>query len=289
MTPSLDTDTDPACAPDEGRTDEPTVLLTVSDGIATVLLNRPGARNALNLPMCHELRAVFEAIEDDASIRVVLIRAAGPTFCAGADLKERRGKDAAWVRARRVASFAAYDAIAACTRPVVALVHGTVVGSGGEISMSADFIHAAESTVFRFPEAHWGTVGATQRLQRVIGTRMAKQLLYTNSPLPADRAAELGLVQEVVADDALVEHGTALARRIAEAPADSLRLAKKAIDGGAELTLAEGIAVEMECIEENLAGSTWRDGVARFAESKDAADTSNDTGNAASPDTEGNR
>lgn len=284
MTPSLDTDpagSSRAAAPDEGRIDEATVLLTVSDGIATVLLNRPGARNALNLPMCHDLRAAFEAIEDDASIRVVLIRAAGPTFCAGADLKERRGKDAAWVRARRVASFAAYDAIAACTRPVVALVHGTVVGSGGEISMSADFIHAAESTQFRFPEAHWGTVGATQRLQRVIGIRMAKQLLYTNEPLPAGRAAELGLVQQVVPDEALVEHGTALARRIAEAPAESLRLAKKALDGGAELSLADGIAVEMECIEENLAGSTWRDGVARFAGRDDSSAGETGDGNEA--------
>lgn len=252
--------------------DGQSVTLTIDDGIAVVSLNRPEARNALDLPMCHRLIEVFQTIDADPAVRAVVLRAEGPTFCAGADLKERQGKDADWVRRRRVASFAAYDQIAACSRPVIALVHGKVVGSGGEICMSCDFIYAAESTVFRFPEVHWGTIGATQRLQRVIGKRKAKELLFTNGSLPARNALELGLVQAVIPDEELAARGLETVRAIAAAPPQSLALTKKAIDLGEQVTLQQGIAIEMGFIEQNLATGQWRDGVARFASAhKDAA------------------
>ncbi|SFQ76316.1 enoyl-CoA hydratase/isomerase family protein [Amycolatopsis rubida] len=238
------------------------VTLDVTDGIARVELSRPEARNALDLPMCHELREAFDTI-DAEDVRVVLLSGAGPVFCAGADLKERTGKDAAWVRRRRVASFAAYAAIEACRCPVVALVHGTVVGSGGEITLAADFALAAENAVFRFPEPHWGTVGATQRLQRAIGKRRAKELLYTNTSLTAAEAASLGLVNRVVPD--LAAAGAETAAAIAVAPPSAIALTKRALDLGAETDLDRGIRIEMAAIEQNLAEGTWRDGVARFA------------------------
>jgi enoyl-CoA hydratase/carnithine racemase len=255
------------------------VTLETDDGVAVVSLNRPQARNALDLPMCHRLTEVFQDIDADPSIRAVLLRAEGPSFCAGADLKERQDKDAAWVRLRRIASFAAYDAIAACTRPVIALVHGNIVGSGGEIAMSCDVIYASESAVFRFPEAHWGTIGATQRLQRVIGKRKAKELLFTNGSLPAVQALDLGLVQAVVSDQGLAEHGLQQARLMAAAPAQSMELTKKAIDMGEQVTLAQGINIEMSFIEQNLASGQWKDGVERFAAAR--ADSA---GNAGSKD-----
>jgi enoyl-CoA hydratase/methylglutaconyl-CoA hydratase len=238
------------------------VKLDVTDGVARVELSRPEARNAVDLPMCRELREAFDAV-DAADVRVVLLSGAGPVFCAGADLKERTGKDAAWVRRRRVASFAAYAAIEACRCPVVALVHGTVVGSGGEITLAADFALAAEGTVFRFPEPHWGTVGATQRLQRAIGKRRAKELLYTNTSLTAAEAASLGLVNRVVPD--LAAAGAETAAAIAAAPPSAITLTKRAVDLGAETDLDRGIRVEMAAIEQNLAEGAWRDGVARFA------------------------
>ncbi|WP_033289493.1 enoyl-CoA hydratase/isomerase family protein [Amycolatopsis jejuensis] len=238
------------------------VKLDVRDGIAHVSLSRPEARNALDLPMCRELREAFETI-DSSDVRVVLLSGAGPVFCAGADLKERTGKDAAWVRRRRVASFAAYAAIEACRCPVVALVHGAVVGSGGEITLAADFALAAEGTVFRFPEPHWGTVGATQRLQRAIGKRRAKELLFTNRPLPAAEAAALGLVTRVVPD--LAAAGSETAAAIAAAPPGAIALTKRAVDLGAETDLDRGIRIEMAAIEQNLSDGGWRDGIARFA------------------------
>ncbi|MFI6031675.1 enoyl-CoA hydratase/isomerase family protein [Amycolatopsis magusensis] len=241
------------------------VRLEVTDGIAHVELTRPEARNAVDLPMCVQLREAFEEIDADEDVRVVLLSARGPVFCAGADLKERTGKDAAWVRRRRVASFAAYAAIEQCRRPVVALVQGAVVGSGGEITLAADFAIAAGGTVFRFPEPHWGTVGATQRLQRVIGKRKAKELLFTNRPLDAEEALRLGIVTQVVAPDALASAGAGTARDIAKAPPLAIALTKRAVDLGAETDLDRGIRIEMSAIEQCLADGGWRDGVARFA------------------------
>lgn len=247
------------------RSDAPRVSRVVADGIARVELARPGARNAVDLPMCRELRSVFEELDADDDVRVVLLSAQGPAFCAGADLKERSGRDAAWVRRRRLASFAAYEAIEQCRHPVIALLHGAVVGSGGEITLAADFAVAAESTTFRFPEPHWGTVGATQRLQRAIGKRRAKELLFTGRAMAAAEALDLGVVSRVVPDDLLAQTGADVAATIAKAPPLAIALTKRAVDLGGETDLDRGIRIEMAAIEQCLSDGGWRDGVDRFA------------------------
>ncbi len=233
------------------------------DGVvARVTLNRAEARNAVDLPMCLSLRAAFEALDADPDVRVVLLDAAGPVFCAGADLKERRGKDEAWVRGRRLAAFAAYETIERCGKPVVAVVAGPVVGSGGEIGMACDFIVASRAATFKFPEPQWGTVGATQRLQRVIGKRRAKELLFTGRTMGAEEAYGLGLVARL-ADDAAAA-GEEAATAIAKAPALAMALTKQAVDLGEEATLATGIRIEMAQIERVLAEGGWRQGVEAF-------------------------
>lgn len=240
------------------------VSVSIDDEIALVTLDRASARNAVDLAMCSELQEAFQSLDADPDVGVILLRGAGPSFCAGADLKERKGKDEAWVRRRRVASFAAYRAIEACSKPVIGLLHGSVVGSGGEIAMSCDFVYAASDACFRFPEVHWGTVGATQRLQRVIGKRLAKELLFSNSTLSADQAMTHGLVQSVLPAEELLPAGRAVAARIASAPRLSVALTKRAMDLGRELTLEQGLQVEMNAIEQNLADGSWKAGVDRF-------------------------
>ncbi|WP_043844185.1 enoyl-CoA hydratase/isomerase family protein [Amycolatopsis taiwanensis] len=240
------------------------VLLRKAGGVAEVTLNRPEARNALNLPMCEALLETFAALDDD-EVRLVLVRAAGPVFCAGADLKERKGKDAAWVRRRRLTSFAAYEAIERCSKPVVAVLDGPVVGSGGEIAMSCDFVLASPATTFRFPEPHWGTIGATQRLQRVIGKRRAKELLFTGRSLGAHEAWQFGLVTRLAAEGELDKLVRETVDAIADAPPRALSLTKQAVDLGEETTLSNGIRIEMSAIERNLAAGDWRRGVDEFA------------------------
>ena len=129
----------------------------------------------------------------------MLVRANGPVFCAGADLKERQGMDAAQVRERRMKGFAAYAALEALPMPAIAVVQGPVVGSGCEIAAACDFIVATPQASFRTPEALRGTVGATQRLPRVLGKRLAKDLMFTGRVLSAEEARAAGLVSRLVA------------------------------------------------------------------------------------------
>lgn len=242
------------------------VLVRQDGAVAQVILNRPQARNAVNLDMCIALRETFQRLDVQADIRVIVLSANGPVFCAGADLKERTGKDEAWVIARRHASFAAYDAIGRCGKPVVALTQGPVVGSGGEILMSCDFVVASDKTTFRFPEPQWGTVGATQRLQRVIGRMGAKELLFTGRTMPAEEAYQRGLVARVVPANALETVGQEIAAAIAAAPPLAMALTKQAVDLGHETNLTNGIRIEMAAIERSLADGGWRSGIEKFSE-----------------------
>lgn len=246
---------------------KPVIRVDVRDGVAEVLLDRPESRNALNLPMCHQLRAAFADLDSRPDVNVVLVRGAGPAFCAGADLKERKGRDAEWVRQRRIAAFDCYAVIERCSRPVIAAVHGPVVGSGGEIAMACDFAVAAAGTTFRFPEAHWGTVGATQRLQRVIGKRLAKELLFTNRVMSVDEALQRGLVARVLDGDEFAVRVREIAASVAAAPRLAMMLTKQAVDLGSELGIDGGIRVELAAIERCLDSSDWNAGYERFQQS----------------------
>ena len=199
---------------------------------------------------------------------MILLDAAGPVFCAGADLKERKDKDEAWVRSRRLAAFAAYETIGLCSKPVVAVAAGPVIGSGGEIAMSCDFILASTAASFRFPEPQWGTVGATQRLQRVIGKRRAKELLFTGRTMPAEEAHGLGLIARLVAPENLASLAEEVAAAIAKAPPLSMALTKQAVDLGEETGLHAGIRIELAAIERNLAHGAWRQGLEAFERSR---------------------
>ncbi|QEW23089.1 putative enoyl-CoA hydratase echA8 (plasmid) [Paracoccaceae bacterium] len=231
-----------------------------------VVLNRPDARNALNLPMCEDLIDAFAQIASMPDAGIVVLRAEGPVFCAGADLKERKGRDETWVKARRRLAFQAYETIGNCALPVIAQVQGALVGSGGEIAMSCDFIVASDAATFRFPEPQWGTVGATQRLQRVIGVPRAKELLYTGRVMGAQEAHRVGLVTTLTPADSLTATVNEMAERILHAPALALRLTKHCIDQGARTDLNSGIRIELAAIDRLLSESDWKGSVDRFGQ-----------------------
>jgi enoyl-CoA hydratase len=232
-----------------------TLLFSVKEGVATLTLNRPESRNALNLALCDALLAAAQGM--DAAVKLVLLRANGPVFCAGADLKERQGMNEAQVRERRMKAFAAYAAIEALPMPVVAVVEGPVVGSGCEIAGACDFIVATPAASFRVPEAIRGTVGATQRLPRILGKRLAKDLLFTGRTLMAEEAERHGLVSRLVAPEKLESVLAEIALAITEAPAQSLRLAKRCVDRGVELDPQGALQTEIAAIEEQLASGEW--------------------------------
>jgi len=161
----------------------------------------------------------------------------------------------AQVRERRMKGFAAYAALEALPMPAIAVVHGPAVGSGCEIAGACDFIVATPGASFRTPEAIRGTVGATQRLPRILGKRLAKDLMFTGRTLSAEEAREAGLVSRLIADlDSSLEE---IARIILASPQASLRLAKRCIDRGVELDPRGALDEEIAAIEEQLAGGSW--------------------------------
>ena len=228
-----------------------TVRLALEGEVATLVLDRPEVRNALNLEMCG---ALIEAVKN-LDAKVVFVRGNGPVFCGGADLNERKGKSEQWIRERRMRAFAAYGALEALPMPCVALVHGAVVGSGVEIAAACDFIVATPDATFRTPEAQRGTVGATQRLPRILGKRLAKDLMFTGRALTAEEARAAGLVARVVED--LHKEATLIGEAILKASPLALKLAKRTIDRSIELDPAGALQAEIEAIEEQLAAGQW--------------------------------
>ena len=227
-----------------------TLDVSVENGVATIALNRPEVRNALNLEMCDAL--VLETRKLDA--RLVFLRGNGPLFCGGADLNERKGKSEEWIRERRMRAFAAYAALEALPMPCVALVQGAAIGSGVEIAAACDFIVATPEATFRTPEAQRGTVGATQRLPRILGKRLAKDLMFTGRALSAGEARDAGLVARI---GNLDEEQRVISEAILKAPRLALELAKRTIDRGIELDPQGALQAEIEAIEEQLAAGQW--------------------------------
>jgi enoyl-CoA hydratase len=233
------------------------ILYTVAGGVATLTLNRPESRNALNLEMCEGILEATSAASSDDSVRILFVKANGPVFCAGADLKERQGMSEAQVRERRMKGFAAYAALEALPMPVIAVVQGPAVGSGCEIAGACDFIVATPEASFRTPEATRGTVGATQRLPRILGKRLAKDMMFTGRELGAEEAREAGLISRLVSIADLESEIKKITETILKAPQQSLRLAKRCIDKGVELDPKGALETEIAAIEEQLAAGTW--------------------------------
>ena len=222
-----------------------TVELAVHDGVAVLSLNRPEARNALNLEMCEGLLKTLSGLD----ARLVFIRGNGPVFCGGADVKEQ------WVRERRLKAVAAYEALEALPMPCIALVHGAAIGSGVEIAAACDFIVATPDAIFRTPEAQRGTVGATQRLPRILGKRLAKDLMFTGRDLTAEDARQAGLVSRIASD--LEEEKKKITDAVLKASPTALKLAKRSIDQGIERDPKGAREVEIAAIEEQLASGQW--------------------------------
>lgn len=232
-----------------------TVLYSLENGVATITLDRPEARNALNLQMCEDLRNAAVTAAQDSRVRVVLVRGNGPVFCAGADVKERSGMSEDQVRLRRMKGFAAYEALESLPMPAIAAVQGAALGSGVEIAAACDFIVATPDAVFGTPEVQRGTVGATQRLPRVLGKRLAKDLMFTGRRLTAEEARAAGFVSRI--NENLEAEVQEIAKAILAAPSDAVRMAKHCIDRGVELDPRGALGVELAAIEAQLASGKW--------------------------------
>ena len=255
-------------------TDEaaPPVLSEVRDGVATITLNRPGAANALSRELVGALgQALSRARADDGVRAVVLTGAGGKAFCAGADLKERRAMTLEETRSFLRSLNAVVDAVAAFPRPVIAALNGAAFGGGLELALACDFRLAADTAELGLVETRLGIIpGAcgTQRLARVAGLAVAKELILTGRRVGAARARELGVVSEVVPAAALTAAAARLAAELTGAGPLAVTQAKRAIDGGFDLPLPEALAHERACYEIVLESADRDEGLSAFAEKR---------------------
>lgn len=221
------------------------------ENVETVVLNRPEAANALNTRMGEELMAYFEALAlDPGRLRCVVLTGAGDrAFCAGGDLKERRGMSTeAWIAQHLVFERMA-RAIVGCPVPTIAAVNGAAYGGGCELVLACDFAHAAERARFALTEVTLGIIpgaGGTQTLPRAVGLRRAKELILSGLPFSARDALEWGLVNAVRSDGGLLDEVGRTAERIAANAPLAVRQAKQAISRGTGMPLADGMAFEIE-------------------------------------------
>jgi enoyl-CoA hydratase/carnithine racemase len=252
------------------------VLVSRRGSAAFVTLNRPQAANALSRDLVSTLARTFAELAAEMAgggdLRAVVLTGAGDkAFCAGADLKERRTWTLDDTRVFLGEINAFMDAVAAFPRPVIAAVNGLALGGGFELALACDLRIAADTAELGLPEVRLGIMpgaGGTQRLARIAGVAVAKELTLTGRRIGASRARELGIVSEVAAAGALADASARLAAEIGGAAPLALAAAKRAIDEGAARTLAEGLAIERACYEQVLTTDDRNEGLNAFIEKR---------------------
>ncbi len=248
--------------------DYATLRYDVADAIATVTLDRPDARNALDATMKRELLDAFRAIARDRFVRVAILRGAGPAFCSGQDLREASGADAPdLAEIVRDAYNPLILAMRRLEKPIVAAVNGVAAGAGASLALGCDIRVASETASFLFSFGRVGLVpdtGATWLLPRLIGPGRAAQLMLLGEPLAAEEALRWGLVAQVVPASDLAAEARAIAARLAGMAPRALALTKRALNRALESTFEE--ALDYEASLQGIAGRTadYREGVAAF-------------------------
>ena len=246
-----------------------TLDIQTQNGIATLTIDRPAVRNALNTRVLDELAAAFTALEADAATRVVILTGAGEkAFAAGADIAELSAlRDAADGLRKAVAGQSLTRQMEQMRTPIVAAVNGFALGGGCEIALAADIRIAADTARFGQPEVNLGLIpgyGGTQRLARLVGRGMAMYLCLTGEPIDAAEALRIGLVQRVVPAAGLMAEARRTAELIAAKAPLAIAAAKAALDRGADLPLDAALDIEARRFAALIDTADFREGTQAF-------------------------
>jgi 2-(1,2-epoxy-1,2-dihydrophenyl)acetyl-CoA isomerase len=254
--------------------DDP-VLFEVRDNVAHVTLNRPQSGNALDLEMAKQLMDVALRCEADPSVRAVLLKGAGKSFCAGGDVKVFVAQKELPQYLREITSYLhlALSRFARLDAPVIAAVDGSAAGGGFSLAISCDLVIAAESAKFLMAYSKIGMApdgSSTYFLPRLVGLKRAMELALTNRVLSAREACEWGIVTEVVADDRLFARAEELAVSLAQGPTGAFGSAKRLLHGGWNQTLETQMEMESRAIAETGASADGKEGIRAFVEKRAA-------------------
>ncbi len=237
------------------------------DGTATITINNPPV-NALGKTVRDDLAGCLEEIRAEGSIRVVIITGAGKAFMAGADIKELplfRMPGAS--EELRKAPHEMVGAVETMPQVTIAAVNGLALGGGCELALACDIRVASEDAQLGLPEIKLGLLpggGGTQRLPRLVGKPIAKELMFTGDPIGAQEALRIGLVNRVAPVGQALSVAQEMARKIAGKSGAVLRLIKEAVDSGSEMSLEEGLAVEASAFGRALETDDCAEGIDAF-------------------------
>lgn len=251
--------------------DETLLLRQDADGVAVLTLNRPAARNALSLALMLALETELQAIRQDETVKVVILAAAGPVFCAGHDLKELRADPGRAHYERVFAQCSALMlAITRLPKPVIARVQGMATAAGCQLVATCDLAVAAAEARFATPGVNIGLFCSTPMvaLSRAVGRKPAMEMLLTGDAVAADRARELGLVNRVVPTARLAEETMALARQIAGKSPLTLAIGKEAFYEQAEMGLQGAYEYASEVMVRNMLARDAEEGIDAFIEKR---------------------
>lgn len=244
------------------------LIVKTEDNITTVIINREKALNALNLETIEELIFCLNDIKKSSDTRVVILKGAGTkAFVAGADITAFKNKTPVTIRNLVLNLQAVINMLEDLPMPVIAAINGYCLGGGLELAMGADIRIASETAILGQPEIKLGLIpgaGGTQRLSRIVGTGIAKELIFTGNNINAKRAYEVNLVNKVVPQEELDSVVQKLAENLAEGPSFALNMAKEAVNRGTQMAISDAVRMELELFALCFAHNDMKEGVDAF-------------------------
>lgn len=246
------------------------IILKKEEGIATITINRPEVRNALNKETWSEIKEAIRNVRDDDGVKIVIITGAGDkAFAAGADIRGLKEKTMIEILDGKATEIC--TEIENLKKPVIAAINGFALGGGCELAMACDIRVAAENARLGQPEVNLGIIpgyGGTQRLPRLVGKGKAKELIFTGDIIDAKEAEKIGLVNKVVPQDTLMDAVKEMASKIMSKGPLAIRLAKAAINLGTELDLAKALEYERFAQSLLFASEDRKEGITAFLEKR---------------------
>lgn len=246
------------------------ILLRRDGAVATITMNRPESRNALSEAHMGELIDALRGLGDEAGVRAVILAANGPAFCAGHDLRELIGRDLSAYRRVFDRCVELMTAVQAIPQPVIAQVHAVATAAGCQLVATCDLALASTAATFATPGVNIGLFCTTPMvaLTRAVGRKRAMEMLLTGAAIDADTAADWGLVNRVVAADALAAETRALAERVAAASGVTVAIGKQAFYAQVDLDQPKAYAYAKEVMSMNALAADAQEGMCAFVEKR---------------------
>lgn len=245
--------------------------LEVENNVATVTINRPPV-NPLNSVVFRELGEMIDELDQKDDVRVIVLTGSGDkAFVAGADVNEMAQASLPEVNTMNKVSRTAFSKIENSTKPVIAAINGLALGGGFELALACDLRISSEKAQFAFPEVGLGIIpggGGTQRLQKIVGQGVAKELLYFGDMFDAKRAEALNIVNLVVPQEEVAEKANEWAVKLAKKPPIALQMLKLAVNKGSDADIETGLVIESTCFGNVFASEDAKEGMSAFVEKR---------------------